>query len=241
MSGHMASIGFPVKDAIQFTNLALNTIKEGEKTPLNGEFFHKLKINDGIELLAISQKGKIACFKPYFKSTSTLKVKLSNKFRSGDCGFEKKVMAHTLGNEIPFLFDFAYFHKVPKKIDSSKVYNLHLTAFTNNLEVFKDKKEFEKVYSNFATTFFIPSGTFYPNSDKPRNDSEAIFAGEIQDTKVITNLRTKKEIRWIKILTEIGNVDVVYDESELKVKPEKGGIIYGVYWLIGDIDFLNKK
>lgn len=233
----MDSIGFPVRDKKQFLNLSIRTVKEGKKVSFKGESFHKLEINDGIELLAISGKNGIECFKPYFKSTAKLKVKLSDKFRPGDCGFEKKVIAHSVGNEIPFLFDFAYFPKVPSKINSSKTYTLNLTAFAHGLEVFKDKEDFEKAHKDIATTMFIPSGTFYPNSDKPRNDPVAIFAGEVQGTKVITNSKTNKQIRWMNVLTEIGSVDVICGEDNLKVKPEKGSIIYGEYWLIGDVNF----
>jgi hypothetical protein len=239
MSGNLASIGFPVKDEVEFTNLAVSTIKRGDQAKIKRAVFHRLQINDGIELLAISVKGLIGCFKPYFKSTSTLKVTLTDTFLPGDCEFEKKIIASSISDEngIPILFDFAYFNKVPEKIDTSREYDLHLTAFAQSIQCYDSKEEFSEKNPKLAPNYYIPSGTFNPNSTKPRNDSEAIFAGEVLDTKVITNSETKQKIRWIKVKTLIGTLDVVTDESELQKKPVINGIIKGQYWLIGEIDF----
>ena len=60
------------------------------KLKINTPVFHKLSINDGIELLAISKNNKIFCFKPYFKSKSPIKIKITDEQISGDCEFEKK-------------------------------------------------------------------------------------------------------------------------------------------------------
>jgi len=147
---HISSIGFQVKNEKGFSNLATKTIGEGNRFDYEDYSFHQLEVNDGIELIAVTKDGQIWCFKPYFKGTSSLNVTVSDKIHTNeDCEFCKYVTAYPVPEEIPpILFEYVYVHDLPSEIDTSKEYQLHLTAFANGVDIYEDDEEFRKENEN---------------------------------------------------------------------------------------------
>ncbi|MBI5355181.1 MAG: hypothetical protein HZB68_01870 [Candidatus Aenigmarchaeota archaeon] len=95
MGSNFSSIGFRHLNPFAFTVLA-NNVKERAGGVKFGDGFlsHNLKINDGIECIAVSKNDKIFCFKAFFRGSSFITLKLFGIVENKNCPFDNMLLGH---------------------------------------------------------------------------------------------------------------------------------------------------
>jgi hypothetical protein len=63
--------------------------------------------------------------------------------------------------------------------------------------------------------------------------AEAVIAGHVLQSELITNERSGRAYRHILIRTIGGEYDVVADPHTMDGEPTKGGVAKGTFWLSG--------
>lgn len=113
---------------------------------------------------------------------------------------------------------------------------LDLTAFTFNPEIFADEEAFldaqKRLDDNitYAPDFFIPTGLFGDETS-----ARASFAGEILEAQRITTETGTSHWRTLVKVQGGGTVNVVFDDIWPELKPAKGKLISGAFWLSAQV------
>ena len=239
MAAHADAIGFGNEE--DFLNVILLSVEKGTITSKNNYCYHNLEINDGIEILSITHSNIHLTTKPYFKSKTAIPVTLQDNISACEpYGYEKRLIANSVPDEFPILFDYSYEEEIPEEIDTGKEYQLFLTAFAQTLKIYKNIEDSINkipVLSSRFKSLNIHEVNIGPNYyAQSSEDGPVSLAGRVLDTKIITNSLTQQRVRWLKIDNILGNLEIVYPEKELTDKLLEEYYVIGEFWLIGYIE-----
>jgi len=120
-------------------------------------------------------------------------------------------------------------------LKNGDIINVQLACFSEGINLFDTKEEFEKAQPEWSDEFFIPSGTFNPDGTKKKSTANAIFGGYILSAEKRVNSHTAKEYYHFTVRCQGIIFDVLADAAFIIKEPKIGGILSGSFWLSGKI------
>ena len=156
--------------------------------------------------------------------------------------FEYRLAVRFSDLEIPLLIELADPREAARFTDLAEpvAMTVDVTAFTFNPEIFEDEAAFLAAQKKlgedgqYAPNFFIPSGLF---GDNPT--ARATFGGEILEAELVKASNGASHWRTLAKVQGGGTINVVFDDVWPELKPAKGKLISGAFWLsaqVGDKD-----
>jgi hypothetical protein len=245
---NLSDIGFVVDTNDQFNQLYEMTISEGVSIKCDKGTYIRYRDSSGVELYwQLNTKDEVIGMNPHFKGKSKRKVCLTDAVDRKDSELDGAFYAwanpkfdnYPESGEYLFVFDLPDFQTVGI-VNLPKNFNLQLTAFaTEEFKIFKSEKEFTNSLSkdvNIAVRSFIASGLLSAGLIEPENPmSFGLFSGIIKECELKSNKKTKNNFYWMLIDTLGGEIDAVADIRLLQIAPQKGNIVYGQFWLSGQL------
>lgn len=234
----MSTIGFPVETVQDFTHLAQEAARRGERLEaFDGACYRLWSVGGGIELWAqVNPKGETIGLNPHFSGQARMPIRLMKRVKRPrnnplDGAFE----GHA---KCPIVFDSPDYG-VHVSLALPKDGIVQLVAFAVTLQAFENETEMRSTegwMKSRAVESMIPSGTFTPQRRLvvPPN-SEIIFCGSVLDTARIVNPFTNKQFLWAKTRTFGGELDLLADPLIVKGTIKRNGIIGSSCWLSGRI------
>ena len=152
--------------------------------------------------------------------------------------FEYRLAVRFSELEIPLLVALADPREAARFTDLAEpvALTLDVTAFTFNPEIFEDEDAFFAAQKKlgedvqYAPDFFIPSGLF---GDNPT--ARATFGGAILEAERVTASNGASHWRTLVKVQGGGTVNVVFDDVWPELKPAKGKLISGAFWLSAQV------
>ena len=244
MPSHMSDIGFQLDSDEDYYQLALQTYEEGEAWNSEGGTYIRWGPGEGIELWAqLDQNNDLIGLNPHFRGKGSMRVGLTREVlrpegTSLDGAFY--AWANPAGSdpesgEFPLVFDVPDYRL--RKLRLPSILDVQLAAFAHQLQSYESDESYEHSQPDkvkFAAESFIPSGLFEPEGHSMVPPlAEALFAGHVRETSIITNPVTGNRFCWAKVRTLGGDVDVVADPALLNGLLVEGGVLSGSFWLSG--------
>jgi len=230
---HFKDVGFDFSAIEEYREFLESNVKDIKKK-IKTEFGEYTVYRDGkIEMWTLTKEGNILDTDPYYDGESRLDLRFAARSRNRE--WPASVYLEELKDGIPLLINVPNYWEIARKIKEGERYKLQITAFGEGASFYDNEKDFEEnsPFNTFSPCFFVPSGTFRPNSNEPRADPEALFAAKIEKLKIITNKRFKKRFYWILGKNLIGDIDIVIAENALRKKPKVGGLVAGQFYMGG--------
>ncbi|HLL31477.1 MAG TPA: hypothetical protein VK403_10810 [Allosphingosinicella sp.] len=187
---------------------------------------------------------ELASFNPAFAGEGRAKVEIVGDVSDPQWKpFEIAVTARFAGEEVPLVFDLAD-PRQAAQAKPGKALAVSLAGFSFDARIFKDEKGYysaqkkEGAQIAFAANHFIPSGLFTAEAggkaDSERPTAYADFAGTVLKSELRTNSTGGGRFWWALVRT-YGDytIDVVLHPSQVKLKPARGTVVSGRFWLTG--------
>jgi hypothetical protein len=245
---NLSDIGFLVDTNDQFNQLYEMTVGEGFSIKCNKGTYIRFRDSSGAELYwQLNTKDEVIGMNPHFKGKSKRKVCITDAVNRKDSELDGAFYAwanpkfdnHPESGEYLFVFDLPDFQTLGI-IDLPKKFDLQLTAFaTEEFKIFKNEKEFTNNLGkeiNIMVRSFIPWGLLSVDITELENPlSFGLLSGIINECELKSNLKTKNKFYWMLIDTLGGEIDAVADLKLLPFAPQKGHIVYGQFWLSGQL------
>jgi hypothetical protein len=242
----MSDIGFRIKDNQDFMRFLTQAAQEGEVIPVGDGSYVKWSPGTGIELwVQLDREHEIIGLNPHYSGRATLRIGLTKRvprpqgtlLDGAFYGWANPDEGEPETGEFPFVFDVPNY----KSYDDLKlpaIVAVQVAAFAHELQGFENETAFDESQAedmNLAVESFIPTGLFIPKESSEPPQAEAIFAGHILDTAILTNPATDADFLWARVSTLGGEIEVVADPEILEGSLVKGGIIKGSFWLTGRV------
>jgi hypothetical protein len=152
--------------------------------------------------------------------------------------FEYRLAVRFSEQQIPLLVSIADPREAKRFADLAEPVEMTLdvTAFTFNPEIFEDEAAFLAAQKKlgedvtYAPDFFIPSGLF---GDSPT--ARATFGGEILEAERVAASNGASHWRTLVKVQGGGTVNVVFDDVWPELRPAKGKLISGAFWLSAQV------
>lgn len=242
---NLSDIGFSVETEEDLEVLAEKAYAIGQQIKVNGGTYSVYSDESGAELwLQLNRRKQFIGLNPHFKGSSRRKVALTTSVERKESVLDFALHAWAepskKGNPesgmYPFVFDLPD-GKIYQTLKYPQEVTIQLTAFAQELDVFENEEAYQNKQQgelNWATHSFVPSGLF--NADK-ENAPQAygLLSGTIKQYKKLRNQLTEEEFMWLLVETLGGEIDVVADLSFFDKEPRIEGVIFGDFWLSGQI------
>jgi hypothetical protein len=239
---NLSDVGFPVKSNEDVNGLVELWAKDVKEFPCEKGSYLVFYDASGVEIyLQMDLRGELLGFNPFFAGKTKHEISISQLIERDTSEMDGGYVASFVDDETLFVFDspniFANRFEYPKRCE------IQLNAFaSNDLLAFESEEEFyasQLTDTKIASKSFFPSGLHREGEDIPPQP-HAIFAGEIKNFELKTNVTTGFNFYWLLVETLIGEIDVLADENLFKSEPKLGGIIRGSFWLTGKITRLGE-
>ncbi len=243
MPSHFSTLGFSVKTPDDFSSLAVQAARRGQRVEVPGQGSYIVWTpGESIELWAqVDQAGQLIGLHPHFAGESVMQVGLTERVSRPDdteldgafYGWAAAPENDPEGGMYPFAFDVPDYH-VYDGLELPKVAEVQLAAFAHKMDAYENEEIFRASESRMAVESCIPSGTFRLQGgaiNPPK--SEVIYYGRVLETARLTNPFTHLFFDWARIRTLGGEVDVVADAEVVEGTIVKDGVVGGLFWLSG--------
>lgn len=247
MPSHLSDIGFATlpRDQDDMVELLDRVRREGQRVAGSGGTYYRWSPGAGVELWGqVDSNGDGIGLVPHFEGATRMTLGLASAVRrDGDTPLDGSVYAWaepTDGGDsglFPVVFDQP--DSATLELRFPAIVDVQLVAFAREqLRLYPTEEAYAGPQSGLkmAIESFIPVGTFKPDGtaiDPP--DAFAFFTGRILAAETRRNPVTGDEFHWMHVRTLGGEVDVVADPALVPVRPLRGGVVQGVFWLSGRV------
>lgn len=248
---NFSNIGFAVDTEDQYFKLCEFCFNNGQIIRGTDGAYYIYSDNSGAELYGqLNSQGEFIGMNPHFTGKSKRKVCLTESYSKLEteldgafhCWAEPQEENKPESGIYPFTFEVPNF-KTIGRIVYPKTFEIQLSAFAQELELYEDEKAFshkqnstneEESKVKFAPQSFVP-GAVLSKSENSIPNATVFFAGIIKDWKSLKNEHTNETFTWLFVETLGGQVDIIFDPKLTNDDPKIGGIVQGVFWLSGKL------
>lgn len=248
MTTRFVAVGFPLYGPDDIDQFIQETWSRGAFTDTGDGYIIQWAAGNGAELWAqAAHDGHIMGLDPHYSGNTRLRVRLMRHVQQpGDSHLEGCFYCwvnprddEPEGGQYPFVFrapEFGMYRTFALPV----IREVQVAAIARRLDAFPDDDAFyasqNTIGARFAAESFIPFGLFQTETDEaPPFRPQAIFAGHILDTSLLTNPATGLHFYWARVRTSGGEIDVVVDPEVLSGILIPGGVANGSFWLSGRI------
>lgn len=242
---NLSNIGFCIESESEFFELAEKVYKIGQKIRVKNGSYVFYSDSSGAELwVQLDKNNSLIGMNPHFNGVSKRNVSITEEVKpletildgAFQCWADPTNQSEPESGYYPFVFDLPN-SKAIKNIKFPFYTTIQLSAFTQEIEIFKNEDNFyssQQDEPKFASQSFLPLGLFN-NSEENQSGAYGMFAGFIKECELKQNTLTKNHFYHLLVDTLGGEVDVVLDNKLAITEPEKDDIIKGQFWLSGKL------
>jgi hypothetical protein len=248
MPDPFSTIGFPLQDESEFSDLATHLAAEAQRIPVSGGTYLLWASPGGEQVwLQGDSDGYLVGMTPHFAGKSQLPVSVRSIVRRpGDKSLDGAIHGWVNGTDANVeIGDYPIVVDVPNLATHGCLelpiwVNLQVAAFAREVSTFASEDAYYASqgtggkFTKFASRSFIPSGTFTPRGGATEPpDAFGIFTGHVLEAATKNNRRTGAPFYWALVDTLGGTFDVVIDPELLPHPPRPGDILFGSFWFSG--------
>jgi hypothetical protein len=241
MPGHFASIGFDVQQSSDLDKVLGQVLAGGTTMDSSQGMYIVWKTPEGIEMWANGNSdGEMSGCTPYFAGESKVQVTVGKMHCWDDEWPLEGGLIGALGPDLdgdypPIAIDLPDYDLARIHAERGSTWDVRVAAFAHDMNYYSDEQAFRDAQTEeprWAPISYIPTGLFFTETRK-KPIAEAVFAGPIQETRIVVNSWSGKQFYHLVVKSLPGVLDVVAEMELLPEKPVVGGIVHGEFWLSG--------
>jgi len=246
MAWHMTTLGFLVSTEQDFRHYVYQTTEFGEKIESRNGSYTCWTPGAGIELWAQTNlHRRLLGMNPHFRGQSNVRVQITGRiprYESSilDGAFYGWACPSPIGSNdqfhVPFIFDVPDYD-VYDWVHIPCTTRVQLAAFVIQARCFSDEERYYTAFINEeqgqSLLTFTPRKMFTPNGRVRPARAEATFSARVLSAEMLTNPVTWQKFYCARLLTLLGELDMVADPQVVLGRLAAGAIIHGDFWLSG--------
>jgi hypothetical protein len=254
MGSNFACLGFNIETPEDLERAIRPLIESAPRLHRSGGgFTHHLWLDgSGAGIAFHLLKGALHCLTPWFappEGSEPWRVSSERPLADPECvdcsGAECDVLDGDGHPGTRAAVQFVCFRPYQAWLAKRRRYELSVSAFASELDVFATEADFDKTVSKFpvqapdgirpkfATNFFIPTGLFDDDAtSRVEKRAQALFGGVVSGAFLRTNRASGRKFWHLQVESLPGRIDVVHPERE-GLYPATGQIALASAWLVG--------
>jgi hypothetical protein len=247
MPNRLSTIGFPLLDVSEFSDLARQLAAEAQRIPVSGGYTYLLWASPGGEQVWLqgNSDGYLVGLTPHFAGKSQVSVSVRSILRRPGETFLDGTIRGSMNHETeenPAIADLPIVVDVPNLATHGRMelpicVDVQVAAFAREVSTFASEDAYyasQEPGWKWGSRSYIPSGTFTPHGGATEPPQAfGIFTGHVLEAAAKRNRRTNAPFYWALVDTLGGTFDVVIDPELLPEPPRAGGILQGSFWFSG--------
>ena len=246
---NLSNIGFTVETEEEFEALAEKAYAKGKAVKAHGGTYIVYSDPSGAELwFQLNDKNEFIGFNPHFRGKSRRSVYITAPIERPHSALDAAFYAWANpadkddpeSGEFPFVFDLPD-GKRRYLQDYLRFSELQLAAFAQEIDYYESEEAYHNNQDSepkWAVQSFVPTGLFgggEEDGEPAPAPAYGMFAGIVREVEKRTNKLTGDAFYWLLVDTLGGEVDVVADLRYFEVEPIAGGVVFGYFWLSGQV------
>ena len=247
MPDPFSTIGFPLQDESDFSDLATRLAAESQRIPVSGGAYLLWASPGGEQVwLQGDSDGYLVGMTPHFAGKSQVSVSVGSILRRPGETFLDGTIRGCMNDETQpnaGIADCPIVVDVPNlathgRLELPICVDVQVAAFAREASTFASEDAYYAAQEpgGFASRSYVPSGTFTPGGGATEPPHAfGIFTGHVLEAAAKRNRRTDAPFYWALVDTLGGTFDVLIDPELLPEPPRAGGILQGSFWFSGTI------
>jgi hypothetical protein len=245
MPDPFSTIGFPIQDESEFSDLATHLAAEAQRIPVSGGTYLLWASPGGEQVwLQGDSDGYLVGMTPHFAGKSQVSVSIRSILRRpGETSLAGTIRGSVNDETGPTagILDCPIVIDVPNlathgRLELPICVDVQVASFAREVSIFASEDAYyaSQEHGGFASRSYVPSGTFTPDGGETEPPQAfGIFTGHVLEAAVKRNGKTDAPFYWALVDTLGGTFDVVIDPELLPHPPRAGGILQGQFWFSG--------
>ena len=245
MANLFGALGFEASGRKDYEKMVRQAARSGQQVG-RGDRYHYVRWlpGGGIELwVQMTPQETIVGCSPFFSGVGQMLMgvmqvaETPNRPTDGYFqGWANPEPGHTDAGLYPFAVSVPDFLLVRDKVLVSSIIELEVSGFADRMQCFLDDDEFQRRAvsqddSQLSSEAFIPVGVLDESGGRPI--AEAVLTGHVLSAEIRENPVSGRKFHALTIQTLGGLIDAVADPSYTTGLPQRGGVVYGTFWLAG--------
>jgi len=237
---NFSNIGFKADTIDEYSDLGIKVIDTGTRKEFDGGAYAYCQDPSGAEVwLQVTSASKDIGLNPYFRGESKRLVSLLHEVKQEDkiLGYTVKAWADPQDSSsgdsglYPFTFEIINGAEYTSILYPQNI-TIQLSAFPQGFSIYNNEEDFHSSSDgNFAVHSFVPQSSLF--EDEGTDSPYGFLTGTNREYKKVKNEMSSNFFYSFLIDTLGGEMDVVIDANLIDEPPSVGGVIQGVFWLVG--------
>ena len=245
MPSRFSTIGFPLLDLSEFSDLATHLAAEAQRIPVSGGTYLLWASPGGEQVwLQGDSDGYLVGLTPHFAGKSQVSVSIRSILRRPGETFLDGTIRGSMNDETgpaAGILDSPIVIDVPNlathgRLELPMCVDVQVAAFAFEVSTYASEDVYyaSREPGGFASRSYVASGTFTPDGGATAPPQAlGIFTGHVLEAAVKRNRWTDAPFYWALVDTLGGTFDVVIDPELLHHPPRPGYILRGQFWFSG--------
>ena len=233
---NLESLGFKIDSSQAFERLVSTILQEGQEIEVESGKYICYRDSSGAMIYAqIDTHGEFVGFMPFYDTKIRREIHIEQLLINDTLTvLDSRYLAKSEAGTYPFVFDLV--NAKSRVLDVPSAEKLPFVAFPTEIEYFATSQAFLEEMPELSMSYFIPVGLMTPEGEANENpEPYAMFIAKINNVELKVNSYSGERFYVLEVSALEGDLTIVTSFKSLKIQPEVGGFINGVYWMGAEV------